>query len=597
MVRSRKVGDVAMQPIRTLAVGGAAALLGYLAFFLLLQSKTLWSRQVPLPGGEEGLFGAIRRLFPVAWLNAERNSTLGLVNAGLYLLVLAWLFAAYWLTLRRLSRSLIRAQGHSRRTLWLIVGMTALVLFLLLWTPGSMSADLHNYIWYGRIWAIFGDSPFTHVPMEYAARDAGNWLSFVYWYDVPSVYGPVWVVIAGGIARLAQLFGGDVSLHLLGHKSVASLAHLVNIVLVWRIAGVAAVRHSHNALATVRPSSVVRRLSSPSLNSPLFAALIYAWNPLALIEFGANGHNDVLMLTGVLAGLWLHLAGRWRLAVAAMSLAVLVKATGLFFLACYLCFLLWQWLQGAPKDRAQARKAHRVLRNLAQALGLMLTTWAVCYLPFWEGLKTLQPLAGGPAMNLFTNSLASLVRYKGAEGLHNLAVAQGWHSLAGLSVNDIRTLLEAPLRWVVLPITVAVILWQMWRARSFERMLNALGWVLFAYLTVGAVWFWPWYVSWLLVPVALLRGGRLVRAAQLLAATSLTIYALYPLLAPPFAEVVFYRALFAILPPLVYAVVATWRVARKAHPGPTGMLSNWRDTLLSANTSQRLLKNEVSDES
>jgi hypothetical protein len=29
----------------------------------------------------------------------------GLVNAGLYLLVLAWLFAAYWLTLRRLSRS------------------------------------------------------------------------------------------------------------------------------------------------------------------------------------------------------------------------------------------------------------------------------------------------------------------------------------------------------------------------------------------------------------------------------------------------------------------------------------------------------------
>lgn len=542
--------------LRLLAVGGVASLLGYIAFFLLLQSKTLWARPMALPGGEQGVFGAIRKLFPTDWLNAERNSSLGLLNAGLYLLVLVWLFGVYWIALRKVSGLGVRQE---RKALWIVLGVAASVMFLLLWTPGTMSADLHNYIWYGRIWAVFGDNPFIHVPQEYAGRDMGNWLSVVYWSDVPSVYGPVWVWLAGAIAWIAQLLGGDISLHLLGHKVVAGLAHLANTLLVWRIAGYGVPSSEYRAPSdSVALSSVVHRLS------PVHAALVYGWNPLVLIEFGANGHNDALMLSGVLVGLWLYVTGRWRLGVVAMALAVMVKATGLFFLLCYVGYLLWRSI-GVSSSEYRVVSGGRVLRTAycllrvgGQAAALALGTWVVCYVPFWVGPQTLQPLWGGPAGHLFTNSLASLVRYKGAEGIHNVAVAQGWEAVASQSVEAIRVWLEAPLRWVVLPVTGMVVVWQLWRARLFERMLNSLGWILFAYLTVGAVWFWPWYVSWLVVPVALLGDGRLVRAGQILCATSLINYALYPQLAMPFSEVLFYRALFTIAPPLGYAVVATW---------------------------------------
>src|SRR5687768_11537631 len=391
--------------------GGAFLVAGCVAYLLLFQSNTLWARAIPLPGGEDGPFGTLRHLFPAEWLRASRDSQLGLLNAGLYLLILASMFATYWLTLRRAIRlhrrsnhALSGISWHGNRPLLYILLVTALGLFVLLWLPGTQSADLHNYIWYGRMLATFGDNPFVHVPLDYVSRDASGWLEHVYWKEVPSVYGPVWVLLAGGLAWLGNLVSSEMWPHLLSHKLLASAAHLVNVALMWRVSGLVAQSYWSSPDA---PAIEARG------SARIVATLVYAWCPLALIEFGANGHNDALMLTGVIGALWLHLTGRWRLAAIAIGLAALVKVSALLLLPGYLWFLLWErpanykspitnYASGGSQTIGNSHEGG--LLRVAQALLVVAATWTLFYLPFWEGPGTLRPLLGGPASTLFTNS-------------------------------------------------------------------------------------------------------------------------------------------------------------------------------------------------
>ncbi len=588
--------DATGKELRFLWIGGGFLVAGCIAFLILFQSSTLWDRAIPLPGGEDGPFGAVRNLFPAEWLQAGRASPLGLLNAGLYILVLAALFATYWLVLRRALR-LRTANCELRianlevsdlpnskfpiRILWRILLVTALALFVLLWLPGTQSSDLHSYIWYGRILATFGDNPFVHVPLEYVGRDAGDWLQQVYWKDVPSVYGPVWALLAGGVAWLGNLVSSsDMWPHLLGHKVLASGAHLVNVALMWQVSGLVAQRLPK--FKVQRPESKVQSPRSKVAISyhvsrftfhvsritqaQLVATLVYAWCPLALIEFGGNGHNDALMLTGVLAALCLHLTGRWRLAAFAFALAALVKVAALLLLPGYL-WLLFQ----SPKFKVQSSKSkvqnpkskiQNHLLVVGQALLIMAATWTLFYLPFWEGPETLRPLLGGPASNRFTNSLAAMLRFQGGEWLHARATANGWEAIEGQRVSALRTALEWPLRLLTLGVTVPIAVAATWRGRTFPRMVEGWGWTLFVYLTVGAVWFWPWYITWLL-PIAGLAGlagqGRLFKATQILCASSLALYAIYPLMSPPFEQVPYYRALIVIAPPLAYAAFSPMR--------------------------------------
>ncbi|HYP39778.1 MAG TPA: hypothetical protein VEX13_05400 [Chloroflexia bacterium] len=574
--------------MRFLWVGGISLIAGCVAFLLLFQSSSLWDRAIPLPGGDDGPFGAIRHLFPDEWLDARRSSPLGLLNAAIYLVILASLFTTYWLVLWRAFRfqkrgngPLLSIGGQGNRLLWYILLVTALALFVLLWLPGTQSSDLHSYIWYGRILATFGDNPLVHPPFKYASRDAGDWLSQVYWKDVPSVYGPVWVLLAGGVAWLSNLVSSsEMWPHLLGHKLLASGAHLVNVALMWQVSGLVAERYGcppNSDSSPDRANDVERQRGAQ-----LVATLVYAWCPLALIEFGGNGHNDALMITGVMSALWLHLSGHWRLAAVAFGLAILVKVAALLLLPGYLWLLFWnpptkrsskQSLNSGATESSQFKTQDRLL-IITQALLIVIATLTLLYLPFWEGPVTLSPLLGGPASSRFTNSLASMLRYNGAEWLHSFATAYGWEAIARQNVEALRGYLEGPLRLLAFSVIVPIALVATWRGRTFPLMVQGWGWVLFVYLTVGAVWFWPWYATWLLPLAGLICRGRLFTAIQLLCATSLILYAVYPLMPAPLEQVPYYRSLITIAPPLAYVAfsgLGTFLRRRKlsVHPSPS----------------------------
>jgi hypothetical protein len=540
----------------------------YACLFVLQQSHTLWSRPVPLPRGEDGPFGAFRRLFHPGWLSASRELDIGFANAVLYILLLGWIFGVYLFALKKLYTSRHPRPGSNvKRALFSVLGVTALSLAILVVLPGTFSTDMHSYVWYGRIFAIYGDNPFLHVPGEYAGRDPGGWLEFVYWKDVPSVYGPVWVWLAGGIAFAAEWVGGGIGTHLTGHRLLAAAAHLANAAMIWHVAGLLLERYGDLLRRHAAPqSSTVER----HRNEQVAVAMAYAWSPLALIEFGANGHNDVLIVTGLLACLWLHLTGRWRLAVLALAAATLVKASALIWLPGYLWLLLWEVHPG--ESRSGSGIAARLSRA-GQAAAVTACAWGIAYLPFWEGPATIQPLAGGPAATRMINSLGQLAYLKLPDGVQYLRALFGWEPMDGAEMARFAGAIFDPIRWTAVVTALAAVMVVTWRARDLMGTLRAWGWGGFAYLTVGAVWFWPWYVSWLLVPVALLGWGRLMLAVQILSACSLTLYAVYPDVPQALGELPRWRALILVAPALLYSLssLALLKVRRGSLPRPVSI--------------------------
>ncbi|HEY0071879.1 MAG TPA: hypothetical protein VGE04_18110 [Chloroflexia bacterium] len=582
---SRPESNVNRRPrsagLRLLTVGGVVSVLLYVCFYVLMLSKSLWESPTLVPDRWKTIFRPIRDLFPRDWVLARKGTEPALLNNFLYLALVAALFAVYLFVMVRLWKGGLLASRDGGAALRRIIFFTVLSLAVLFVVHGSLSSDLYSYVWYGRIFAIFGDNPLVYAPADYAWSDRAKWIQWVYWKDTPSVYGPVWLWIAGGVAKAAQALGNDIVTHLLGHKLVASAAHLCNIALVWRVAGLTLQKYGIPFGGKLRAA-----VTDPGHQATMqvAATLTYAWNPLAVIEFGANGHNDVLMLTFMLAALWLHLKGKWPLAIAALAGAVLIKMIAIVLVPGYLWLLLWQGrTERAAWDRESWRKG---AVRAVQAIVIFAGVVVLAYLPFWEGPQVLKSLAGGPPATRMVNSLSDVLKNMGAEGLSAFAHAQHWHPFLFWEPDAIASRVDWPLRWGPLMIATAWAVLRTWGARTFPQMVRAWGWLLLVYLTVASVWYWPWYASWLLVPVALLGTGRLMRASLMLTGSSMALYAIFPVVSAPFSELPRWGGLVIMAPPLVY-LLGGWisdRFARRsATPVPQGSLRpNHGSTLVQA---------------
>jgi hypothetical protein len=542
----------ALSGLQVINLAGGLLVLGWAAYFFLMQSHALWLSPTLIPDRWKAVFSPVSKLFPQEWIRPARSSDLGLLAVGLFVLLLVAFFSLYIVSLRRAFSPGAFEEAEAKPALKRIFAFTLLSLALLFVVPGVLSSDLFSYAWYGRIFVVFGDNPFTHVPADYAWRDGAKWLQWVYWKETPSVYGPVWVLLAGAVAQVSQALGGDIVNDILGHKLLASAAHLANVVLIWKIMGHVVPRYWAPLKAAAGKNW--------ELSAQVGATIAYAWNPLMLLEFGANGHNDIIMVTFVLLAVWLHLAGKWRLAIAALAAATLVKLIAVLFLPGYLWLLFWQAAPGGALDGLPRRIWAGV-----QALALYVGLWVLFYLPFWEGPATLRPLFTGPPVEMFVNSLGWLARYKLPELVAGIADSLGLQPTEFWTARAVGWRVEWPVRFGATAIAAAVALVVTWRARDFPRMMVAWGWVLFAYLTVGAVWFWPWYVSWLVAVVAVIGPGRLLNATIILSASSLLLYATYWRNSAFLVEALRWRDALIIVPPLAYVLGSSLLESRR-HP-------------------------------
>ena len=277
--------------------------------------------------------------------------------------------AALWMVYVYSEAVLRRAQATStrRRMAAVIAGFALLFsIVLLLVMPPVLSSDIFLYALFGRMAAMYHLNPFTTTAQ---ALTNDSLFPYVYWQNVTSYYGPVWTLISAAAAALA---GHDVLLTTLAFKAVGGMFNLVNCVLVFVLA---------------------RRLTG---GDGLAALLLYAWNPLILIESVGSGHNDVVMVTFALASLLLLVDGRVLAGVAVLVASVLVKfLSGILLLFVVVTVLI----------RQTSRRAALALAAGMAAAGAIVLVAA--YLPFWSGLRNPGQLigAGGALRAVASNPL------------------------------------------------------------------------------------------------------------------------------------------------------------------------------------------------
>lgn len=189
------------------------------------------------------------------------------------------------------------------------LGLAFFFRLMLLFAVPALSDDFFRFVWDGRL-VLHGESPFAHLPAYYAETSAlevfglspGLFqnLNSPHYY---SVYPPVCQVVFW----LAAIF---------------SPGSILGSILLMRVVFLAAEAGTF-FLAT-------RLLAF--LGLPPRQVLLYALNPLVIVELTGNLHFEALMVFFLLGALYLLLRHRYRLSAIVFGLAVGVKLLPLMLL-------------------------------------------------------------------------------------------------------------------------------------------------------------------------------------------------------------------------------------------------------------------------
>jgi Glycosyltransferase family 87 len=170
-------------------------------------------------------------------------------------------------------------------------------------TPLLLSRDTYLYWDYGRTVTVHNANPFSDFPDRWRADPAYRQMTSG-WARLRSPYGPGWVLVDEGAAKVA---GTSAKTATLFFRVLAALAMVATVgIVAW---------------------------SSRSA----FSTALVGWNPLLALHFAGGGHSDAAMMALVAAALALALRHeRWS--GAAWAGAVAIKVAALAFLGVELVY-------------------------------------------------------------------------------------------------------------------------------------------------------------------------------------------------------------------------------------------------------------------
>jgi len=234
---------------------------------------------------------------------------------------------------------------------------------------------------------------------------------------------------------------------------------------------------------------------------------LWLWNPLALWESLAAGHNDAWMAMLIVLAVGLLVPRRGdeetispglpvALSVCIAAFLVLTAGGLVKFLA--LMFgplLLCAALRRMPNWRARLQLV--LAGGLACAAAVVLA-----YAPFWVGWSTLRNFGDRGA--LFTSSwLAALQAPIASDAVHALLPARDLLALVSIGQPS-EAISQAIAVSIGLGLLAFGVLWASWRAwRAPEDVAAHALWLLLWFLFLCNPWFQPWYLLWALALVAI----------------------------------------------------------------------------------------------
>jgi hypothetical protein len=330
------------------------------------------------------------------------------------------------------------ARYLSRRAVLLsIAALNGLVLV----APPLLSTDLFSYIAYGRLGGTYGINPYLYGP-NVISFDPLYHLVGLQWQHTPTAYGPLFTALSYPLAGL------NIATSVFAYKGIAALSLLAVVVLVWHAAQLRGI-------------------------DPIKAVALVGLNPVIVIYGVGGGHNDMLMLALLVAGIYVLLRQREGAGGAMIIAATAIKLTAGMLLPFAIAASAGRRVATSGRARIVAGAA-----IAAAAFGIL-------------GLV----MFGSGTLHL----LGTLSTIQGEGGIHSIP----GFILNALGLTDLDPLVGSLLRvgyaiWLV---------WLMWRVWIGELdWITAAGWATVG-LLISAGLLMPWYIAWL-IPLAALSSDR-----------------------------------------------------------------------------------------
>ena len=180
------------------------------------------------------------------------------LSTAIYIGLVILLTIGYLILLNLAKQKLV-----SRKQIWLLI---FLITFILLFSYPAFSHDIFNYLFDARIITKYHLSPWHYKALDFPSD---TWTRFMRWTHRPSVYPPVWM----GISLLPSFLGfGKFTLTLGLFKLLAVTAYLACCKLISKL----------------NPTALV----------------LFAFNPLVVVESLVNGHMEITLAFFALLALY-----------------------------------------------------------------------------------------------------------------------------------------------------------------------------------------------------------------------------------------------------------------------------------------------------
>jgi alpha-1,6-mannosyltransferase len=381
-----------------------------------------------------------------------------LMYGGVVLMAWAWIM---------LGRAVLAKRVGGRA----VLVTSAVWVFPLLFGPPLFTRDIFSYLAQGAL-PLHGFDPYAVGPNAMPGILTDN--VHYFWQDTPAPYGPLFILIAKGVAAV-------IGTNIIPGVLLMRLALLPGLaLLVW----------------------AVPELSKRMGGRPALALWIVVANPMTVVNMIGGGHNDLLVVGLLAAGSLLALRGRHVGAISLITLAMAVKASA----GLALPFVVLVWAAHLPSGS----RTSRVLRAAAYGIGVFAVVFGLCTLAAGVDLGWL-PALSAPSLIVNWMSIPTAV---------------------GQIVGGIASLFGAPMQLFItvfrvigglLLLVIAVRQW--WAARDGgPDAIRRAGIVLLLAAVMGPATL-PWYVSWGTVLLAMTAWS--LRSLQYLVIASLMLVVVY----------------------------------------------------------------------
>lgn len=304
----------------------------------------------------------------------------------------------------------------------------------LLWAVPELSDDYFRFIWDGHLWHL-GISPFAYLPSELIGQPD---FASIAWHQqlFQGLNSPDYFTIYPPFSQLVFVLGT----YLFPENIIGNIIVMRVIIILCEIGTIYFLL------------KILKQYQLPSRH-----VLIYALNPLVIIELTGNLHFEALMIFLVTLAIWCFKKGNWMWSAVALGAAVSTKLLPLIFLP-----LLWGRLP---------------LKRLMAYYGLTGITIVVCFLPMLD-----QELLSGMSSSLslyfqkfeFNASIYYVIREIGfAYTGYNIIQSAG--------------------KYLALA-TLLVVVLLAWKSPQKMTWPQAMLWALMTYLVLSTT-VHPWYIT------------------------------------------------------------------------------------------------------